>query len=159
MIAAPSIVTTTIRKPRDSPTLLVVDDDPEIRMLLTELFGRAGFGVEVASDGAAAILFLEHHSPPDAIVLDILMPGIIGTSVLAYLESRGTPLPAWRDNAIAMLDRARPKAALEFPFLPLMRELVFAAMEQSKLETMTPIDWRASVKALAAPPRRGRGGW
>ena len=90
MIAAPSIVTTTIRKPRDSPTLLVVDDDPEIRMLLTELFGRAGFGVEVASDGAAAILFLEHHSPPDAIVLDILMPGIIGTSVLAYLESRPT---------------------------------------------------------------------
>ena len=89
---------------------------------------------------------------------DLATLGEIGLQALGYLESRGTPLPAWRDSAIAALDRARPKAALEFPFLPLMRELVFAAMEQSKIETMTAAEWRASVKALAAPPRRGRGG-
>jgi CheY-like chemotaxis protein len=68
--------------------LLVVDDDPEIRSLLCELFGRQGFSVDVASDGAAAILFLEHHEPPSAIVLDLLMPGILGTSVLSYLSSK-----------------------------------------------------------------------
>jgi CheY-like chemotaxis protein len=70
------------------PTLLVVDDDPEIRMLLSDLFSRAGFRVDVAPDGAAAILFLEHHEPPSAILLDLLMPGILGTSVLAYLGSK-----------------------------------------------------------------------
>jgi CheY-like chemotaxis protein len=70
------------------PTLLVVDDDPEIRMLLSDLFSREGFRVDVASDGAAAILFLEHHEPPSAILLDLLMPGILGTSVLAYLGSK-----------------------------------------------------------------------
>jgi CheY-like chemotaxis protein len=44
--------------------------------------------VDVAPDGAAAILFLEHHEPPSAILLDLLMPGILGTSVLAYLGSK-----------------------------------------------------------------------
>ena len=70
------------------PTLLVVDDDPEVRMLLCELFAREGFRVDVATDGAAAISFLEHHAPPSAILLDLLMPGILGTSVLAYLGSK-----------------------------------------------------------------------
>ena len=70
------------------PTLLVVDDDPDIRMLLSELFAREGFHVDVANDGASAILFLEHHAPPSVIVLDLLMPGILGTSVLQYVESR-----------------------------------------------------------------------
>ena len=69
-------------------TLLLVDDDPEVRMLLTELFSREGFRVEVATDGVAAILFLEQHEPPAAIILDLLMPGILGSSVLAYIGSR-----------------------------------------------------------------------
>ena len=69
------------------PSLLVIDDDPEVRMLLSELFAREGFRVEVATDGAAAILFLEQHEPPAAIILDLLMPGILGSSVLAYLGS------------------------------------------------------------------------
>lgn len=72
----------------NTPSLLIVDDDPEVRMLLCELFVREGFRVDVATDGAAAILFLEQHDPPSAIVLDLLMPGILGSSVLAYLGSR-----------------------------------------------------------------------
>jgi CheY-like chemotaxis protein len=67
--------------------LLVIDDDPEVRMLLRELFAKEGFRVDVATDGADAILFLEQHEPPSAIVLDLLMPGIVGSSVLAYLGS------------------------------------------------------------------------
>lgn len=68
------------------PTLLIVDDDDDTRMMLCELFAREGFRVEEASDGAAAILFLETHEPPAAIVLDLLMPGIVGSSVLSYLS-------------------------------------------------------------------------
>jgi CheY-like chemotaxis protein len=69
-------------------TLLVVDDDPDVRMLLCELFAKEGFHVDVATDGASAILFLEQNAPPSVIVLDLLMPGILGTSVLQYVESR-----------------------------------------------------------------------
>jgi CheY-like chemotaxis protein len=70
------------------PMLLVVDDDEDIRMLLCDLFRREGFRVDVATDGAAAISFLERHEPPSAILLDLLMPGILGTSVLQYLGSK-----------------------------------------------------------------------
>lgn len=56
-------------------------------MLLSELFAKAGYRVEAATDGASAILFLEHNAPPAVIVLDLLMPGIVGTSVLTYLSS------------------------------------------------------------------------
>ena len=81
------------------PTLLVVDDDPEIRMLLSDLFSREGFRVNVATDGAAAITFLEHHDPPSAILLDLLMPGILGSSVLEYLESK----PALENVPVAIV--------------------------------------------------------
>ena len=55
--------------------------------MLCELFSREGYRVETAVDGASAILFLESHEPPSAILLDLLMPGIVGSSVLAYLSS------------------------------------------------------------------------
>jgi CheY-like chemotaxis protein len=81
-------VTTSNEQSTNAPWLLVIDDDPEVRMLLSELFAREGFRVEVATDGASAILFLEQHEPPSAIIVDLLMPGILGSSVLAYLGSR-----------------------------------------------------------------------
>ena len=87
-IAALCSVTTDNARHVKPPTLLVVDDDPEIRMLLSDLFSREGFRVDVADDGASAILFLEQHEPPSAILLDILMPGILGSSVLSYLASK-----------------------------------------------------------------------
>jgi len=87
-IATLSGVTTINAYSATRPTLLVIDDDPDIRMLLCDLFRREGFQVDVATDGAAAISFLEHHEPPAAILLDLLMPGILGTSVLEYLCSK-----------------------------------------------------------------------
>lgn len=95
----------------DQPTLLIVDDDPDIRMLLCELFGKAGYSVEVADDGAAAILFLEHNEPPDAIVLDLLMPGIVGSSVLAYLSSQ----PELADVPVAIVSSSPHLAPAGYP--------------------------------------------
>jgi CheY-like chemotaxis protein len=95
----------------DRPTVLIVDDDPDIRMLLCELFARAGFRVDVAMDGAAAILFLEHNDPPAAIILDLLMPGIIGSSVLAYLTSR----PVLADVPVAIVSSSPHLAPAGYP--------------------------------------------
>lgn len=81
--------------------------------------------------------------------------GGIGLDAVGALAAR-TPLAAeWRDQKIAALDEAaKPKAALEFPFLFAIRELVIAATEQGQLATMTPQEWRAKVRTLATPPRR-----
>lgn len=91
--------------------MLVVDDDPDIRMLLCELFVRAGFRVELATDGAAAILFLEQNQPPGAIILDLLMPGIIGSSVLAYMSSR----PVLADVPVAIVSSSPHLAPEGYP--------------------------------------------
>jgi len=95
----------------EAPTLLVVDDDPDIRLLLCELFGNAGFHVESAIDGASAILFLEHNQPPAAIVLDLLMPGIVGTSVLAYLSSQ----PGLAEVPVAIVSSSPHLAPAGYP--------------------------------------------
>ena len=93
------------------------------------------------------------------LVADLADLGAAGLASLDMLALAATPLPEWRDAQLAILDRAgRPKAALEFPMVPMMRELVFGAMSQAEARTMKLDEWRAHVKTLAAPPRRGRGG-
>jgi two-component system phosphate regulon response regulator OmpR len=68
-----------------SPTLLVVDDEPELRALLAEYFGRQGFGVRVAPDAAAARQAVAAQVPTLAI-LDINMPGENGLSLARWLR-------------------------------------------------------------------------
>ena len=93
------------------------------------------------------------------LVADLADLGTAGLASLDMLALAATPLPEWRDAQLAILDRAgRPKAALEFPMVPMMRELVFGAMSQAEARTMKVDEWRTHVKTLAAPPRRGRGG-
>jgi len=96
---------------------------------------------------------LKEAAPLSADLADL---GALGLDALAALALNATPLDAWRDERVAVLDRAaRPKAALEFPFVPMLRELVFGAMAQAEMKTMSVADWRARVRALANPPRRG----
>jgi DNA-binding response OmpR family regulator len=65
--------------------VLVIDDDPDIRGLVAELLGRAGFAVEQAPDGRAGLRAL-HRSPPDAVVLDVSMPDLDGWATLERIR-------------------------------------------------------------------------
>ena len=69
---------------------------------------------------------------------------------LSFL-TRGVAASAeWRDVRLAALEKAAaPKAALEFPIIPNVRELIIAAYELPQLKTMTPAEWRKRVKQLA----------
>jgi two-component system phosphate regulon response regulator OmpR len=67
--------------------ILVVDDDPGMRSLLEAYLGDSGFSVETAMDGAAMWQALE-CGMPDAIVLDLMMPGEDGLSLARRLRSR-----------------------------------------------------------------------
>jgi two-component system phosphate regulon response regulator OmpR len=68
-----------------NPTLLVVDDEPELRSLLAEYFGRQGFGVRVAPDAGTARQAVAEQVPTLAI-LDINMPGENGLSLARWLR-------------------------------------------------------------------------
>ena len=69
------------------PRLLVVDDEPELRELLGEYFGRHGWAVRLAEDAAAARRLLA-QAPTDIVVLDVHMPGEDGLSLARWLRER-----------------------------------------------------------------------
>lgn len=69
------------------PLLLVVDDEAGILRLMKLELSAQGFRVITASDGEAAITLAEEHRP-DAILLDVMMPGISGIEVMRRLRER-----------------------------------------------------------------------
>lgn len=76
--------------PMDLATrILVVDDDAEIRALLSEFLSRHGYGVETAADGAEMEQRLA-GSTFDLAVLDVMMPGEDGLSILRRLQGGGS---------------------------------------------------------------------
>jgi DNA-binding response OmpR family regulator len=66
--------------------LLVVDDEQAITAVLEEHFRACGYAVDVAHNGADALL-LAAARRPDAVLLDITMPGADGAEVLARLRA------------------------------------------------------------------------
>ena len=67
--------------------LLIVDDDHNIRDMLGLVLEDAGHTVRVACDGLEAVVALE-QSAPDAMVLDLMMPGLDGHGVLRTMRER-----------------------------------------------------------------------
>ena len=72
--------------------LLLVDDDPPIRRMLERTLAAEGYDVEAAADGGAALAAVE-RSVPDAIVLDVTMPGLDGLAVTRRLRAKGLRVP------------------------------------------------------------------
>lgn len=60
------------------PTVLVVDDDPDIRETVGLVLGAHGYRVASAGDGAEALDWLRGNAAPAVILLDLMMPGTDG---------------------------------------------------------------------------------
>jgi DNA-binding response OmpR family regulator len=87
-------------------TILVVDDDPAIRQLLTDVLEMDGHVVEVAVDGHDGLRAFEALQP-DFVVLDVMMPGLDGYGVLRDIRSQeGDPVPVLMLTASADADSA-----------------------------------------------------
>lgn len=85
----------------DGPTLLVVDDEPEINRLVARIFEKRGYKVNAALDGAEALASVKRERP-DLIMLDLNLPKIDGWEVCRQLKSD----PATRNIPIIMLTAA-----------------------------------------------------
>ena len=73
-------------------SVLLVDDDAPIRRMLERTLAAEGYRVEAAPDGGAALAAVE-RSMPDAIVLDVTMPGLDGLAVTRRLRDKGHAVP------------------------------------------------------------------
>jgi two-component system, OmpR family, alkaline phosphatase synthesis response regulator PhoP len=66
--------------------ILIVDDEPDFSMIIKKNLEKEGFEVELAYDGAEGLAKVRSN-PPDAIVLDVMMPEIDGYKVCSTLKS------------------------------------------------------------------------
>ena len=73
-------------------TVLIVDDEAAIRETLEQILGYEGYGVRTAATGEQALAELDRRAP-DAVLLDIKMPGMDGFEVLAKLRESGHRVP------------------------------------------------------------------
>ena len=73
-------------------TIWVVDDDPELRQLLSTYLNDQGYEVRTLNDGKQLTARLEFQRP-DLVVLDMMMPGDDGLTILRRLRDSGDDLP------------------------------------------------------------------
>src|SRR4051795_445364 len=72
--------------------VLVVDDEPSVREVLERILKVEGFDVELAADGRQAVQ-AQAATPADAVLLDVLMPGLDGLEVCRRLRDVGDRTP------------------------------------------------------------------
>jgi DNA-binding response OmpR family regulator len=70
-------------------TVLVVDDEPIVRDVLSRYLAKGGFAVELAGDGEEALVRYE-SAQPDLVLLDLMLPRIDGLEVFTRIRSRAT---------------------------------------------------------------------
>ena len=69
------------------PTVLIVEDEPNVRRLYEMELEREGFHVESVASGEQCLACLEQTNP-DLVVLDVMMPGMDGIETLQQLRTR-----------------------------------------------------------------------
>ena len=74
--------------------ILIVEDDADIAALIAHYLEKAGYGTEIVADGGKA-LTLARETPPDLIILDLMLPGLNGLEVCRGLrmDNRTAALP------------------------------------------------------------------
>jgi two-component system response regulator MprA len=92
--------------------ILVVDDERAVRDSLRRALELEGYEIELAEDGREALSVLEDEAAqPDAVILDVLMPGVDGLEVCRRLRRSGSRVPVLMltardevENRVAGLD-------------------------------------------------------
>jgi DNA-binding response OmpR family regulator len=80
------------------PSVLIVDDEPNIVLSLQFLMKKTGFEVRTAKDGEEAMAEIS-RAAPDLVLLDVMMPKIDGFSICKQIRAN----PEWKDMRIIML--------------------------------------------------------
>jgi two-component system chemotaxis response regulator CheY len=116
---------------------LVVDDDPEIRTLISTALSRLGFEVTQAADGRTAIKKLDAKRP-DLLCIDLMLPESSGYDVCEHINRTASlsGLPIVMISARAMpADRAQAEELGVRVYLP--KPFTLAALKQAVEEALT----------------------
>ena len=115
------------------PTILVVDDERNIRRTLDMILVGEGYTVLCAESGAHAAALAEQHRP-DAVILDIVLPDIDGIEVLKRIKAQTVDLPVIMISGHGTVQdavQATRLGAYDFLEKPLSREKVLLTLEHA----------------------------
>ena len=113
------------------PTVLVVEDDVEIRELVRDLIAGEGYAVEVAANGREALDYLRSApAPPCLILLDLMMPVMSGPELLEIMSDDPSlaSLPVVVVSAVA--DRGVAPGVKRFLRKPVSADLLRRVVKQ-----------------------------
>src|SRR5689334_14782822 len=97
--------------------ILLCDDSPVERLALAHFLRNAGYTVDEAADGDAAILHIKHREV-DLVLLDLHMPDVDGFAVLSYLQQHRKALPVILLSGMPLHKIQHKISSLPTPELP-----------------------------------------
>ncbi|WP_307624189.1 response regulator transcription factor [Streptomyces sp. V3I7] len=132
--------------------MLLAEDDRAIRHALERALTLEGYAVTAVADGVEA-LAQAHRTPPDVLVLDVMMPGIDGLQVCRVLRAEGDRTPILMLTALVeTADRIAglDAGADDYVLKPFDVEEVFARL-RALLRRTTPVTPETAAVELPAP--------
>ncbi len=118
---------------RRNASILVIDDEEIMREILETLLVREGYSVRLASNGAEG-LDLAKALPFDAVIADMMMPGIDGMHVLEELHKHDEELPVVMITAFASMENAitaMKKGAFDYITKPFKNDEVLVVLRNA----------------------------
>jgi cyclic di-GMP phosphodiesterase len=114
--------------------VLVVDDELEIREIVTSMLAAAGYECQQATSGKEALTLFDEGAQFNLVLCDLIMPELDGISLLEQIQKRssGTPfvmLTAIRDISVALL--AIRRGAYDYLIKPFDREQLLATVRRA----------------------------
>lgn len=117
------------------PTVLVVDDDPDVAEVVKDILASRGYRVMTAHDSGDALLLVDaHHDPIDLLLADVLMPGLNGQDLVESVRARWPRMRVLLMSGYALEDlAARGLLPLDAPLLrkPLTVESLISAVRDA----------------------------
>jgi CheY-like chemotaxis protein len=119
-------------------TILVVDDDPTIRTLITRVLTRVGYQVQEAEDGLSALDQIA-VARPGLVLTDLMMPGMKGDELVVQVMQDPDPIPCILMSAYNVDLSPSTVPFLSKPFaIPDLENLVAATLLPPSAQTRTP---------------------
>jgi DNA-binding response OmpR family regulator len=133
------------------PHALIVEDDPDLLVVLRVNLHAAGFDIALAGDGRTALSRIEAENP-DVVLLDVMLPGIDGWAVLAELHRLHHPAAVIVCSAkrnVEDMDRADELGAVAYLTKPFdIDQVVEAASEAVGVRRTTRVPDASPVQQV-----------